>query len=106
MVPGSKPSTRQDENNSEDDFLNKTLELYEITNRALLLYSPDGNAVPDLRFGPENENGVGMVLQLDESIIKWETGIPSNLRIDSYPENQGSRAETVGYRQAVLLRLR
>lgn len=107
MAPGSKPSARQDYGSSEEnDFLSKTLELYEITNRALILYSPDCNAMTNPRFGPENESGVGMVLQLDDSIMRWETGIEPGLTIESFPETQGSRAETVSYIQAVMLRLR
>lgn len=64
------------------------------------LLNPDCNAVADSRSGQENDSGVGTVLQLEESIVKWETSLPLDLNLESYLDNQVSRAENVMYRQA------
>lgn len=106
MARAANPAETQDRNSSEDAFLIKTLDIYEISNDAVRLLNSDCNAVADSRSGRENDGGVAAVLQLEESIVKWETSLPLELRLESYPENQGMGAENVMYRQAVLLRLR
>jgi hypothetical protein len=45
-------------------------------------------------------------MQLDESIARWETSLPSELRLESFQEKHEMRADNVIYRQAILLRLR
>lgn len=45
-------------------------------------------------------------MQLEESIVKWETSLPLDLRLESFKGKQAMRAENVAYRQAIVLRLR
>lgn len=106
MARAVNPAETQDRNSSEDAYLIKTLDLYEISNDAVRLLSSDFNAVPGSRSGRENDSDVATVLQLEESIVKWETSLPQDLKLESYPDNQRFGAENVIYRQAVMLRLR
>lgn len=106
MAPAVNSAETQDRNRPEDAFLIKTLEIYEISNDAVRLLNSDCNAVTVSRSGRENDSGVATVLQLEESIVKWETSLPLDLKLESYPNNQGIGGENVIYRQAVLLRLR
>lgn len=106
MAPAVNPAETQDRSSSEDAFLIKTLEIYEISNDAVRLLNSDCNAVAVSRSGRENDSGVATVLQLEESIGKWEKSLPLNLTLEGYPENQRIGEENVMYRQAVLLRLR
>jgi hypothetical protein len=45
-------------------------------------------------------------MQLEESIVKWEASLPLDLKLETFQETQADRAESVMYRQAVVLRLR
>ena len=107
MTPGVKLTGGQDENNSQEyAYLNKTLELYEITNRMVLSRNSDYNATADPRLSRQNDGGIGAVMQLEEAIVQWETSLPLGLRLENFQENQENRASDVMYRQALLLRLR
>ncbi|KAL2283642.1 hypothetical protein FJTKL_09709 [Diaporthe vaccinii] len=106
-APGVSPAEQQGESDyQENAYFKKTLDLYEIANRAVLSHNPDCNGLADPHVGRGNDSGVSTVMQLEESIVKWETSLPLDLRLENFMGKQATRAENVTYRQAILLRLR
>lgn len=88
-------------------YFDETLELYEIANRAMASHTRACSSGADEPGVPRDANrGISAVMQLEECIERWQRCLPGDLMLDSFNGRRQSMADTVLYRQVVLLRLR
>ncbi|KAK7709552.1 hypothetical protein SLS64_003610 [Diaporthe eres] len=70
-APGVSPAEKQRESDyQENAYFEKTLELYEIANRAVLSHNPDCNGLADPHVGRGNDSGVSTVMQLEDRLTE------------------------------------
>nr|XP_036586895.1 C6 transcription factor [Colletotrichum truncatum]KAF6797452.1 C6 transcription factor [Colletotrichum truncatum] len=116
VLPSIPDSNARDQNGAQlhrlryQGFFVKSLELYEVINQAVLAFytttsglkSPTSISHLGQRSQERHELDLGVALQLDQRLTKWEKSLPSFLTMTE-PETQ---LDEVFRRQAVILRIR
>lgn len=103
------PSSTQNKDSElpYQDFFNKTLELYEITNHALQkFYSPGHTHSHYVEHAAivkpsQDEEKLAIIIQVDGCLGRWERSLPVNLKME-----ESKQLDDVCRRQATILHLR
>ncbi|POR31023.1 Fungal transcription factor [Tolypocladium paradoxum] len=105
-LPTTSWGTEPDESGllTEASFFVKSAELYEITHKVILaFYSGGPGPRPRSAVQLEKQDAdLGVVMQLDGAMSKWEDSLPNHLVLS----DPSVMTNEVAYRQAVILRIR